>query len=518
MIPKYSRGTSFDGLIRYLVHVPGRGGLPRPGATVLSVQGVLGIDTAAIEMAAVARRSERIRKPVVHLSLSLAPSERLDDARWRAVVDRAERELGLIGHQRVVVRHDDADHSHAHVAWNAIHPETSRTPVADWDKHIKWRLSALCRVMEREMGLGTPGRLRMRSDQQVQVASVLVSAPPDVVHVSPGQQSRERRTGELPLAETHGARIKAALRQPTWDARAADLAAIGLRFRFYSTPRNPRRRGLVIEDICNSGRRCVGSDLGADYGLGALERRSGETLDRWLSRQPAQPQPEAACEAEVAHVGSDQDGALRAAYMRREEEHRSRRDDLRRARKLQAHEHLLRRTAQRVSQHARRRRVWRAKDSPGMRWLIGQIADWRERRERRALLVQQRRESEELSKALGAIASQGWSDFLALQEAAGDADATRILARMKCRERLQADRIHGVVSDTRPLDGRAQTRVGALSVQTSEVPSLSLYGVRSHDPSETPIVPSCHPAGSSGIRRVPSPRRRVRIQDQGPEL
>lgn len=472
MIPKYLRGANFDSLIRYLVHAPGRGGLPRPGATVLGIQGVLGIQTAAIEMAAVARRSERVRKPVVHLSLSLPPPERLDDARWIAVIERAERELGLLGHQRVIVRHDDADHSHVHIGWNAIHPETSRTPSAKWDSNAKKRLSDLCRTVERELGLRPLEQSRVSLLQLKKAPLAPIPEAPELVYVSQGQQARESRMGELPLADTHGTRIKAALRRSTWDERAAELAVLGLQMRLYLDPRNPRRRGLVIEDLADIGKRCTGSDLGSDYGLGAIERRSEETLEQWLSRQSGTPPLASASVSDALHASSDPNHArLWDEYQQYREDCHSRRENLRRKRKQQAHAHQLQRTAERISQRTRRRHVWRAKDGPAMRWLIRQIAEWRERVERRALLARHRHERKAIIQEARVIAAPTWDDYLARRAAAGDDGAARILARTKSRKRRPADRSNEITRSTGPAAtpsvDHTQTQAGALPTDQS---------------------------------------------------
>ena len=71
-------------------------------------------ETAACLMSATARDSERVRKPVYHLSISFDPGDAVDRETMRRVADRTLRDLGLQEHQAVILAHKDRLQPPAH--------------------------------------------------------------------------------------------------------------------------------------------------------------------------------------------------------------------------------------------------------------------------------------------------------------------------------------------------------------------------------------------------------------------
>ena len=63
--------------------------------------------TAACLMRSAARDSERVHKPVYHLSISFDPGDPVDPETMRRVADRTLRDLGLQKHQALIVAHND---------------------------------------------------------------------------------------------------------------------------------------------------------------------------------------------------------------------------------------------------------------------------------------------------------------------------------------------------------------------------------------------------------------------------
>ena len=85
-----------------------------------------------------------------HLVLSLPEGERLSLSDLNAIEERFCEALGLGGHQRISVVHDDTNNLHVHIAINKIHPRnlTIHNPYYDFIKVAK-----LCEQIEQEYGL-----------------------------------------------------------------------------------------------------------------------------------------------------------------------------------------------------------------------------------------------------------------------------------------------------------------------------------------------------------------------------
>jgi hypothetical protein len=296
VILSISRGDDPAGLIAYLL---GNTATIREDARLVGIDNLAAFETAPKEMAYTASMSDRVRNYVLHVSVSPAPGEALSEAQWDLVWDRIDTELGLHGHQSVTVAHDEG-RPHRHRGYNIIHPDTHRTPIDHtpgvvaarnptrnsaslphppridqraWDTNIKYRLQQLSRELEVTLGLASavaPQRWRSRQPSQ---------------RVSAGAARQETRTGVLPLEIEYGDAIRKALRKNTWAERIADLHAIGIGIAPYAGT-NARRKGVTFHLLDAPERRCTGSALGGDYGLGALERRAGQTLVTFLAQTP----------------------------------------------------------------------------------------------------------------------------------------------------------------------------------------------------------------------------------------
>lgn len=113
-------------------------------------------ETAARLMSATARDSERVQKPVYHLSISFDPNDAVDRDAMRRVADRTLRDLGLQDHQAVILAHKDRSHPHLHIMVNRVHPERGIAWSNSWDYR---RIEASLRQQEADLGLRVvPGR------------------------------------------------------------------------------------------------------------------------------------------------------------------------------------------------------------------------------------------------------------------------------------------------------------------------------------------------------------------------
>ena len=91
----------------------------------------------------------RLGKAVLHVSLSAAPGENLDDAQWQQVAMRYLHGMGLEDNQYLVTRHTDTGHEHVHLLVNRIRFDGGVTS----DSHDYRRQEVLMRAIEREYGL-----------------------------------------------------------------------------------------------------------------------------------------------------------------------------------------------------------------------------------------------------------------------------------------------------------------------------------------------------------------------------
>ena len=113
-------------------------------AEVMEIRGLLSEDLpgALKEMAAIAAQSRSGGNFMYQANIN--PDQPLTAEQWREAVDTLEKNLGLEGHQRVVVEHEKADENgelrtHRHVIWNRVDVDTLR--VADmggnWLTHMR---------------------------------------------------------------------------------------------------------------------------------------------------------------------------------------------------------------------------------------------------------------------------------------------------------------------------------------------------------------------------------------------
>lgn len=146
------------GLTRYMVYGP-PDGPPQPDRVDWTEARNLPThdpEAAARFMRATANDSERVEKPVYHLSISFDPHDPVNREVMRQVVDRTLRDLGLQEHQALIVAHKDRAHAHVHVMVNRVHPEHCTAWSNSWDFP---RIELSLREQERQHGLRVvPGK------------------------------------------------------------------------------------------------------------------------------------------------------------------------------------------------------------------------------------------------------------------------------------------------------------------------------------------------------------------------
>lgn len=149
MIGKISKGSDFYGLLTYLLK-DGRG-------DVLDTINLSSCDPggAAGEMTLASMLSRRVRKPVLHCSISYGSGEAPTDDQMRADGRAALASLGLAENQAIIIRHQDRDHTHFHIAANRV----GSNGCAVHDGQNFARLESVLRDIERQRGWQpVPGR------------------------------------------------------------------------------------------------------------------------------------------------------------------------------------------------------------------------------------------------------------------------------------------------------------------------------------------------------------------------
>jgi len=97
----------------------------------------------------VTKLSKRVEKPVLHLSLRLAPGENLSRDKLIEIGREAAKEFGVADHQYICVLHKDTKEQHIHIAANRVGYDGK---VASDSKSYK-RMAALCRRLEKQYNL-----------------------------------------------------------------------------------------------------------------------------------------------------------------------------------------------------------------------------------------------------------------------------------------------------------------------------------------------------------------------------
>jgi hypothetical protein len=229
-------------------------------------------ETAARLMAASARDSERVQKPVYHLSISFDPGDPVDRETMRRVADRTLRDLGLQEHQAVILAHKDRQHPHLHIMVNRVHPERGTAWSNSWDYR---RIEQSLRQQEADLGLRVvPGKHAPVPEH----ARDRMEHAPQRVRGDAAFLERVRAEAGPHLT---GAR--------SWSELERGLAGHGLALRM-------KGRGMVVTD---GAREVKASEIDAAASRFRLERRLGSFTDyrarqavagRALDeRAPAQP-------------------------------------------------------------------------------------------------------------------------------------------------------------------------------------------------------------------------------------
>lgn len=149
MIGKISIGKSFAGCIHYClndkVQKPNMEPVMEGRAEVLLYNQCYGNQQELIQQFNEVRRLNlKLSKPVLHITLSIAPGEQLPKNKLMDLCQECAKDMGFENNQYIAIHHRDTNHSHVHIVANRIGYD--KRTVND-SKNFQ-KMAAYCRRME----------------------------------------------------------------------------------------------------------------------------------------------------------------------------------------------------------------------------------------------------------------------------------------------------------------------------------------------------------------------------------
>ena len=255
-------GHSFEGGVAY-ASAPEK-------AEWVHLRGVMSVETAAIEMEAVATLSKRCRDPVYHLIIAYAKGERPTREQVVSDAERLLKAIGMEKSQYVLAAHKDTDDFHAHVIANRIGPDGKANDL--WHERIKRERMYAEIAAERGWAIVVGHHNR----DIVQRVEHLYAPPPGPERrVSDGAYRRLHERGELPWQESARPYVLDAVdRAKDWNDLHQRLRAHGVVVKLVR--RGERAQGLAFsEGLDRRAPGCAASRIDPRCALRAMESRFG---------------------------------------------------------------------------------------------------------------------------------------------------------------------------------------------------------------------------------------------------
>jgi hypothetical protein len=155
MIGKIMTGKSFRGCLKYCLNdkleIEKMDGLAMKNrAEVLLFNQCFGNEMELIrQFNEVRRLNDHVSKPVLHVTLSLAPGEQLTRHQLVDICEACAKEMGFSKNQFVAIHHNDTKHQHLHIVANRIGFDGKT--LSDSNNYKK--IAAYCRRMEENYNL-----------------------------------------------------------------------------------------------------------------------------------------------------------------------------------------------------------------------------------------------------------------------------------------------------------------------------------------------------------------------------
>lgn len=234
------------------------------------LRGVMSVETAAIEMEAVAALSSRCRDPVYHLIIAYAKHERPTREQVISDAERLLKAIGMEKSQYALAAHKDTDDFHAHVIANRVRLDGRANDL--WHERIV--RERVCAEIAAERGWDVVvGHNNRDIVQRIERLHELPAEPQR--RLSDGAYRRLHERGALPWQESARPYVLDAVdRAHDWSDLHQRLAAHGVVVKLVR--RGERVQGLAFaEGLDRSAPGCAASRIDARCALSALERRFG---------------------------------------------------------------------------------------------------------------------------------------------------------------------------------------------------------------------------------------------------
>jgi hypothetical protein len=114
----------------------------------------------------VRKLNPKLSKPVMHVTLSLSPGEKVDRATLIKMAQACAKDLGFENNQYVLIEHRDTKHQHIHIVINRVGFDGKTVK----DNHNYQKMAAYCRKMEEKYKLQkvlSPRRYQSREERQL---------------------------------------------------------------------------------------------------------------------------------------------------------------------------------------------------------------------------------------------------------------------------------------------------------------------------------------------------------------
>jgi hypothetical protein len=202
MIAKAVKGRGFRGALAYDLS-------KEQGHVIDKNMAGESVRELAAEFGEIRKLRPNLNKAVLHVSLSAALGEKLNDEQWCEVGKRYLEGMGLEQNQFVMTRHNDTEHEHIHLLVNRIRFDGS----VSTDSQDYKRQEVIMRELEREYGL-----------QRVESSQESVRRAP-----TKGEIERVVRTGETSTrVQLQGLADEAARDCDSFTVYQARLEAVGV--------------------------------------------------------------------------------------------------------------------------------------------------------------------------------------------------------------------------------------------------------------------------------------------------
>ena len=149
MIGKITIGKSFRGCILYClndkIQRPNQEEIMKNRAEILLFNKCYGNQKELIQQFNEVRQlNTKLSKPVLHITLSFAPGEKLANNKLMEICESCAKDFGFENNQFIAINHKDTDHQHLHIVANRI--GFDKKTVSDSNNYKK--IANFCRKME----------------------------------------------------------------------------------------------------------------------------------------------------------------------------------------------------------------------------------------------------------------------------------------------------------------------------------------------------------------------------------